>query len=72
MCTKELHTDRFTLFSPCCTYPYSIPSVMVEENIAALFRFCADLDRIWQVLVLGHPHHELLVIPPIPARSVRA
>lgn len=45
---------------------------MVEENIAALFRFCADLDRIWQVLVLGHPHHELLVIPPIPARSVRA
>lgn len=44
---------------------------MIEEYIAALFRFCADLNWIWQVLVLGHPHHEVLVIPPIPARPVR-
>ena len=51
------------------THPDLLPRHVVEEDVAPLFLFEADLYRLGQSDVFCKPHFELGVEPPIAVRS---
>ena len=53
------------------TYPDLLPRHVVEEDVASLFLFEADLYRFGEGDVFRKPHFELGVEPPIAIRSGR-